>query len=112
MNETQIEHLRQKLFGLRSELQKLEESAKEAARTLDSGEAASGSLPRMAAMQAQLKIEDAIRRPQRQLGKIEGAFRRIDAGDYGNCFMCGEEIEIDRLSEDPTCTRCIKCVEI
>ncbi len=54
---------------------------------------------------------EPARRRQRQLGKIEGAFRRIEAGEYGNCFVCGEEIDIHRLSADPTYTRCLKCVE-
>ncbi len=111
MNETEIEQFRQKLFSLRSELQKLEESSNEAGKLVEPDQADSGRLSRREAMQAQLIAEEAVRGPKRQLGKIEGAFRRIEAGDYGNCFMCGEEIEHHRLSEDPTYTRCTKCVE-
>lgn len=106
MNEVKIEQVRQKLFVLRSELRKLEESSK----TMGPDQAALSRLSRMGAMQAQLMAEEAVRRRQRQLGKIEGAFRRLEAGEYGNCFICGEEIDIHRLSEDPTCTRCVKCV--
>jgi len=111
MNETELEQFRQKLLSLRSELQKLEESSKEGARPVDLDQAPLSRLSRRGAMQEQLMAEEPVRRRQRQLGKIEGAFRRIEAGDYGNCFMCGEEIENHRLSEDPTYTRCIKCVE-
>ena len=111
MNETELEQFRQKLLSLRSELQRLEESSKEAAKPMEPDQADSGRLSRRDAMQEQLIAEEAVRGPKRQLGKIEGAFRRIEAGDYGNCFMCGEEIENHRLSEDPTYTRCIKCVE-
>ena len=111
MKEAEIEQFKQKLLGLRSELQKLEESSKEAAKPVEQDQAASGRLSRADAMQAHLIAREPARRRQRQLGKIEGAFRRIEAGDYGNCFMCGEEIENHRLSEDPTYTRCIKCVE-
>ncbi len=106
INETELEQIKDKLFNLRAKLQKLEESAKEA--TPD--EAASG-LSRKEAMQAQLVAEEPARRRQRQLGKIEGALRRIEAGDYGNCFICGEEIESQLLSADPTNTRCVNCVE-
>jgi DnaK suppressor protein len=111
MNETQIEQVRQKLLRHRLELQKLEEASKKEAKPLDLDQAALSRLSRRDAMQKQLMIEEPARRRQRQLGKIEGAFRRIEAGEYGNCFICSEEIDIHRLSEDPTCTRCIKCVE-
>ena len=62
-------------------------------------------------MQELLLAQEPARRRQRQLGKIGGALRRIESGDYGNCFVCGEEIENNRLAEDPTCTRCMKCIE-
>jgi RNA polymerase-binding transcription factor len=107
MNETEIEQFRQKLLSLRSKLQKLEESSNSVA----SDQAGLGQLSRMGAMQEQLVVEKAVRQRQRQLGKIEGAFRRIEAGEYGNCFVCSEEIDIHRLSEDPTCTRCVTCDE-
>ena len=111
INATEIEQFKYKLFSLRAELQNLEKSSKEATRPVEPDQAASGRLSRMDAMQAQLMAEEPARRRQRQLGKIEGALRRIEAGDYGNCFLCGEEIDSHRLSVDPTNTRCIKCVE-
>jgi DnaK suppressor protein len=110
MLREEIEQFRHKLHSLRTELQKLEETSKKAA--VEPDEAALARLSRVDAMHAQLIAGEPARRRQRQLGKIEGAFRRIEAGEYGNCFVCGEEIEIHRLSEDPTFTRCIKCVEI
>ena len=110
MIEEQIEQFRRTLFSLRTKLQKLEESSKKAAVELD--EAALARLSRVDAMHAQLIAEEPARLRQRQLGKIEGAFRRIERGEYGNCFVCSEEIESHRLSEDPTVTRCLKCVEI
>jgi len=111
MNETEIEQFRQKLLRLKSELQKPDGSSRAAAKPMEPDQNDSGGLSRMESMQAQLIAEEAVRGPRRQLGKIEGAFRRIESGDYGNCFICGEEVENHRLSEDPTCTRCIKCVE-
>ncbi len=111
MNETQIEQVRRKLLSLRSELQKLEESSKEGAKTEEPDPADLSRVSRRGAMQKRLLVEEPVRRRQRQLGRIEGAFRRIEAGEYGNCFICSEEIDIHRLLEDPTCTRCIKCVD-
>ena len=111
INETELEQFKHRLFSLRAELQDLEESSKEATKPVEPDQAASGRLSRMDAMQAQLTAEEPARRRQRQLGKIEGALRRIEAGDYGNCFICGEEIGSHWLSIDPTNTRCIKCVD-
>ncbi len=110
MIREEIEKLRHKLHSLRTELQHSEGSSKEATAEMD--EAAVARLSRADAIHAQLIAEEPARLRNRQLGKIEGAFRRIEAGEYGNCFVCGGQIEIDRLSEDPTLTRCIKCVEI
>jgi DnaK suppressor protein len=55
--------------------------------------------------------QETERRRQQQLARIEAALRRIESGDYGYCYVCGEEIDIRRLAVDPTMTRCIKCVE-
>ncbi len=111
MNETEIEQFRHKLLSLRSELQNLEASFREVTVPVELDQAAFDGLSRADAMQAHLRAQEPARRRQRQLGKIAGAFRRIEAGEYGNCFICGEEIDMQRLSVDPTNTRCIKCVE-
>jgi DnaK suppressor protein len=104
---TELELFKRRLVRLRAELQEMEGSSKETATP----EEPEGRLSRREAMQAQLLAEEPARLRQRQLGKIEGALRRMEAGDYGNCFLCGEEIDSQRLSTDPTNTRCIKCVE-
>ena len=43
------------------------------------------------------------------LDKIEDALRRIDAGDYGDCFDCGAEISEARLRALPFALRCREC---
>jgi DnaK suppressor protein len=71
-----------------------------------------GRLSRMDAMQAQQMAQETERRRQQQLMKVEGALRRMESGEYGYCFVCGEEIDLRRLALDPTNTRCIKCAGI
>ena len=110
MNEAEIEQFRHKLLDLKAELQDLEESSKTAVPA-EPAQTAFDGLSRKDAMHAHLMAQEPARRRQRQLGKIEGAFRRIEAGDFGYCFICGEEIDADRLTVDPTNTRCVKCVE-
>jgi DnaK suppressor protein len=111
MNATEVEQFKDKLLNLRSELQDIEESSKETTKPVELDQASVGRLSRMDAMQAQQMAQETARRRQLQLQQIDGALRRIEAGEYGHCFVCGEEIDVRRLSVAPTNTRCINCVE-
>jgi DnaK suppressor protein len=44
-----------------------------------------------------------------ELGDIDAALERIDAGTYGQCTDCGVSIPSARLSAYPTAKRCIVC---
>ena len=45
------------------------------------------------------------------LNKINDALTRLEQGDYGNCFECGEEISEKRLRALPFAVRCKECEE-
>ena len=45
------------------------------------------------------------------LNKINDALKRLEQGDYGNCFECGEEIAEKRLRALPFAVRCKDCEE-
>jgi DnaK suppressor protein len=45
------------------------------------------------------------------LNKINDALARLEQGDYGNCFDCGEEIAEKRLRALPFAVRCKDCEE-
>lgn len=45
------------------------------------------------------------------LNKIEDALGRLEQGDYGNCFECGDEIAEKRLRALPFAVRCKDCEE-
>ncbi len=110
MNEKEIEQFKQKLLDLRTDLQEQNRTSRREKGPVELDQSRVGRLSRMDAMQAQqMALEDARRRDQ-QLVKIGGALRRIEADEYGECFICGEEIDIRRLAADPTNTRCIGCV--
>lgn len=111
MDEEKIEQIRQKLLRLRSELQELEETLKETSGPVELDQTRVGRLSRMDAMQAQQMALESARRRRHQLLEIEAALRRIDSAEYGYCIVCGEEIDVRRLSVDPTNTHCIECVE-
>ena len=42
---------------------------------------------------------------------IQDALKRIEAGDYGECLRCGEDINEKRLTAAPWATLCIDCQE-
>ena len=45
------------------------------------------------------------------LNKINDALMRLEQGQYGNCFECGEEISEKRLRALPFAVRCKECEE-
>lgn len=111
MNMDELEQFRLKLLRMRAELQEQEETSRSSGDTVELDQSRVGRLSRMDAMQAQQMALEVARRRQQQLLKIEGAMRRIESGEYGYCFVCGEEIDVRRLSIDPTNSRCTGCAE-
>lgn len=45
------------------------------------------------------------------LSKIDKALAKIEAGEFGVCEECGDEISIKRLEARPVTTLCIRCKE-
>src|SRR3954454_8615546 len=45
------------------------------------------------------------------LTKVNDALMRLERGEYGNCFECGEEIAEKRLRALPFAVRCKDCEE-
>ena len=43
------------------------------------------------------------------LEDVEAALERIEAGTYGNCELCGQEIPGERLDALPQAATCIQC---
>ena len=111
MNENELEHAKEELLRLKSELEELKETFMETGETVELDQAKVGRLSRMDAIQGQQMALETARRAERQLTKTDGALLRINSGDYGCCFICGEEIDARRLAADPTSTRCVLCTE-
>lgn len=68
-----------------------------------------GRLSRMDALQLQAMAEAQERRRRCEKDRIEAALERLEAGCYGYCTVCGEEIGLRRLEFDPAVTTCIRC---
>ena len=111
MKDAEIENIKKKLIRLESGLRGLEQASRDATRPVELDQASVGRLSRMDAMQAQQMAVENARRRQQELARIEGALRRIESGEYGYCFGCGEAIDVRRLAVAPTSTRCVACAE-
>jgi RNA polymerase-binding protein DksA len=46
---------------------------------------------------------------RKEVALLQAAIARIDAGTYGRCITCGEDIAPQRLEALPYATTCIKC---
>jgi DnaK suppressor protein len=111
MTPRQLNQFRGAILRLKTELEQFEAAATDAAEPVELDQARVGRLSRIDALQGQQMALETRRRRQQQVARADGALRRIDAGEYGNCFKCGQPIDLRRLTVDPTQTRCTQCVE-
>ncbi|HDY86618.1 MAG TPA: TraR/DksA family transcriptional regulator [bacterium] len=103
------EYFREKLLGLRDELQKIEQTGNEAAQTVELDQSRVGRLSRMDALQAQAMSIESGRRRNIKMKRIDAALKRIDKDEFGLCMKCEEEINPRHLEVDPTAPLCINC---
>ena len=101
--------IRQRLEKERAELLALSEAAADERRPVVLDQQSVGRVSRMDAMQVQAMAQSVEARRRARLPLIEAALRRLDAGDYGYCTDCGEQIPAKRLAIDPTIARCVDC---
>jgi len=102
-------HYEKILLALREELASVEKVGEEAAETVVLDQTRVGRLSRMDALQNQAISIEVKRRREIQLRQIDKALGRLEAGEFGFCLACGEEINPGRLEFDPTTTLCIEC---
>ena len=111
MDVNQTQTFKKQLEELKQQLLESEEASKEDTKPVELDQQSIGRLSRMDAMQQQQMYQEQARRRKIQLQKVDGALRRIEAGEFGECFVCGEDISLKRLQFDPTQTRCMDCME-
>jgi DnaK suppressor protein len=111
MNEALHNEFLQRLQDLKAELEDRETHNLDALNTVELDQNRVGRLSRMDALQNQQMAQEAERRRVLKLQQVAGAMRRLDQGDYGLCFVCDDDIAIERLRFDPTLTRCVGCSE-
>jgi RNA polymerase-binding transcription factor DksA len=55
------------------------------------------------------QIEALARQAECHLEQLDAAARRLDAGTYGTCEVCGKLISEERLEARPAAAVCIRC---
>ena len=48
---------------------------------------------------------------ERILSQVHAAVDRLDAGTYGDCAQCGDEILVEHLLQIPWATHCARCTQ-
>lgn len=57
-------------------------------------------------------LQQQSEQARRQLRLLEDALRRLEAGKYGDCVLCGKEIAVARLEAIPWARYCVDCQEM
>lgn len=101
--------VRKKLMAMKTELEAYSDISEEARAPVTLDQQSVGRLSRMDALQGQAMAQASERQRRADIQKISAALHRLDAGEYGDCVECGEEIAEKRLEVDPAAAFCIKC---
>ena len=104
-----VKQIRSQLLERRDELVERESATKDAREPVELDQTRVGRLSRIDALQTQAIAQDGERRRKVELQKIDAALDRIEAGEYGYCITCGEEIPKARLAFDPAVASCVDC---
>jgi len=106
MKESEI---RARLEAELVELDALKTASAESRAPVELDQTTQGRLSRMDALQAQAMALETDRRRGLRRQRIEAALARLEDGSYGDCVVCGEEIEEKRLALDLTTPTCLDC---
>lgn len=110
MNKKELKRFRELLELRKQEVLEQAESTKEVGMVFDPDD-----LPDevdLAASEADQSMNLRLRDRERVLlRKIEKALKKIDAGTFGSCESCEEDIEVKRLEARPVADLCIRCKE-
>lgn len=101
--------VRGKLTAMKIELEAYSDISEEARAPVTLDQQSVGRLSRMDALQGQAMAQASERQRRADIQKISAALHRLDAGEYGECVECGEEIAEKRLEVDPAAAFCIRC---
>lgn len=108
LTQPQLDELRAVLEREHARLRRsVDRAAREGPVQLD--QQAVGRLSRMDALMNEGLAQGSLSRAGEELGLIEQALARMDAGTYGTCEACHQPIDVDRLMAIPETLHCAGC---
>ena len=111
LSENELQHFKSLLLKLKAELLEAGKTGQQAEEVVELDQTRVGRLSRMDAMQAQAMSLETGRRRRMHILAINTAVARIESGEYGYCYDCGETIDPRRLEADPSARLCISCAQ-
>jgi DnaK suppressor protein len=105
-------HLEELVAELDRQLRRLQRSMRttdRAMKPVQLDQSAVGRLSRIDNLQTQGLTAGLQAREQAKLGQITEALKRIEAGTYGRCIVCGAPIAFERLLVFPEAPDCVEC---
>jgi DnaK suppressor protein len=114
MDKQQAAAYQKQLLGMRATL--LAQISAQRGGTVSRADAAAEHFGQPEDSRAQVATERELEfalgeRETAELGAIDAALGRIEAGSYGQCTACGVSIPAARLQASPEAGRCISCQE-
>ena len=107
--ESELAELRTELERQLAKLEKSMAVTDEALKPVELDQAAVGRLSRMDSLQNQSMAKGLRERESARLGMIQDALKRMDAGTYGVCTVCGAAVAAGRLFVVPESETCAQC---
>jgi DnaK suppressor protein len=104
----QIVDLHGDLLALKTDLRAVLDGLVEGTRPVEP-DPAIGRISRMDAIQIQQMAQASKRTAKRRLQQVEAALRRVDAGEFGECYECGGGVGYRRLKARPESAFCVHC---
>jgi DnaK suppressor protein len=101
--------IRSRLVAERTTLEQMSQEAAELRAPVDVDRQSVGRLSRMDSLQVQAMALATEERRRQRIAQIDAALKRLAAGTYGACVVCGEEIAPKRLELDPAVPTCVNC---
>ena len=109
MTDEDPQAIRATLEAAREALMRESEAAAESRGVVQLDQTSVGRLSRIDALQGQAMAQATERRRVEAMRRIDQALARLEAGEYGICVVCGEEIAPKRLAFDPAVATCLDC---
>jgi DnaK suppressor protein len=112
MDKSELSTYQSRLFALRTRLLREVRSIEEALLedVITAGD--TSAVPSHPADQAAEGFDEQVAFAQNEeqlLEDVEAALQLIEAGIYGTCELCGQEIPKERLDSMPQAARCVQC---